>query len=204
MDFETYKSSVAQAAPPEGLSMAAQALWWEAKGDWHRAHKCAQQQPDQNGAWAHAYLHRVEGDLRNAGGWYGRAGRPVSAAPLNEEWETIARALVSDRPALLRPLTLIGIGGNLDSARWGSPRETLSAALAELARRGGDDLGAIGLVPQRAGAPLGSAVVRQRRRRGGERIRCRQPAGADAGSGDEVRAGSHLAQRRSCRRSRSA
>lgn len=94
MDFETYRGSIAQNEPPEGLSMAAQALWWEAKGDWQRAHQCAQNQPDAEGAWAHAYLHRVEGDLRNAGGWYGRAGRPVSTAPLKEEWETIARTLV--------------------------------------------------------------------------------------------------------------
>jgi 2-amino-4-hydroxy-6-hydroxymethyldihydropteridine diphosphokinase len=36
----------------------------------------------------------------------------------------------------LRLLTLIGIGGNLDSPRWGSPRETLLAALAELGREG--------------------------------------------------------------------
>jgi hypothetical protein len=94
MDFEAYKSSVAQAAPPKGLSPAAQALWWEAKGDWHQAHQCAQQQPDPNGAWAHAYLHRVEGDLRNAAGWHGRAGKPVATAPLPEEWETIARAVL--------------------------------------------------------------------------------------------------------------
>ena len=94
MDFETYKGSLAGEAPPEGLSMAAQALWWEAKGDWHLAHQCAQKQEDAEGAWAHAYLHRVEGDLRNAGGWYNRAGRPASTAPLEEEWETIARALL--------------------------------------------------------------------------------------------------------------
>jgi hypothetical protein len=94
MDFETYKTSLAAEAPPEGLSMAAQALWWEAKGDWHLAHQCAQKQPDAEGAWAHAYLHRVEGDLRNAGGWYNRAGRSASTAPLKEEWETIARALL--------------------------------------------------------------------------------------------------------------
>ncbi|HEV2097775.1 MAG TPA: 2-amino-4-hydroxy-6-hydroxymethyldihydropteridine diphosphokinase, partial [Stellaceae bacterium] len=36
----------------------------------------------------------------------------------------------------MQPLTLIGIGGNLDSPRWGPPRETLSAALAELEREG--------------------------------------------------------------------
>ena len=94
MDFETYKGSLADDSPPDGLSMAAQAVWWEAKGDWHLAHQCAQKQADAEGAWAHAYLHRVEGDLSNAGGWYRRAGRPLSTAPLQEEWETIARALL--------------------------------------------------------------------------------------------------------------
>jgi hypothetical protein len=94
MDFETYRDSLAQDTPPAGLSLAAQALWWEAKGDWHQAHQCAQGQADVEGAWAHAYLHRVEGDLRNAEGWYARAGRPPSTAPLQEEWETIARALL--------------------------------------------------------------------------------------------------------------
>jgi hypothetical protein len=98
VDFETYKDSVAAAAPPDGLGSAVEALWWEAKGDWQRAHKCAQQQADADGAWVHAYLHRVEGDLRNATGWYGRAGKPVSTAPLKEEWETIARALLATVP----------------------------------------------------------------------------------------------------------
>jgi len=50
MDFETYKSSLTEASPPDGLGMAAQALWWEAKGDWHLAHQCAQKQPDADGA----------------------------------------------------------------------------------------------------------------------------------------------------------
>ena len=36
----------------------------------------------------------------------------------------------------MRLLTLIGIGGNLDSPRWGPPRSTLSAALDELGREG--------------------------------------------------------------------
>jgi 2-amino-4-hydroxy-6-hydroxymethyldihydropteridine diphosphokinase len=34
------------------------------------------------------------------------------------------------------PLVLIGLGGNLDSPLWGSPRETLAAALADLGRKG--------------------------------------------------------------------
>jgi len=96
MDFESYRDSIAASAPPEGLRPAVEALWWDAKGDWPRAHRCVQQQADADGAWVHAYLHRVEGDLRNAGGWYGRAGKPVPVAsvPLKEEWETIARALL--------------------------------------------------------------------------------------------------------------
>jgi len=42
----------------------------------------------------------------------------------------------SARPALSPLLTLIGIGGNLDSPRWGPSRETLSAALAALEGEG--------------------------------------------------------------------
>jgi hypothetical protein len=95
MDFETYKNSVAKAAPPAGLGPATLALWWEAKGDWQQAHKCAQQQGDADGAWVHAYLHRVEGDMRNAAGWYRRAGKPVVSVALPEEWETIACALLA-------------------------------------------------------------------------------------------------------------
>ena len=94
MDFETYKSSLAEEAPPEGLGMAVQALWWEAKGDWHLAHQCAQRQPDAEGAWAHAYLHRVEGDLGNARYWYRRASRPFPKdRDVDREVAELTRAL---------------------------------------------------------------------------------------------------------------
>jgi hypothetical protein len=94
MDFAAFETSLGDDGPPAGLGFAAQALWWQAKGDWQEAHRCAQRQPDPEGAWVHAYLHRVEGDMSNAGGWYRRAGKPVSTAPLKEEWEAIARALL--------------------------------------------------------------------------------------------------------------
>ena len=94
MDTNELTASIAQATPPEGLSLPLQALWWDAKGDWDRAHACAQQDEGVTGSAVHAYLHRKEGDMRNAGGWYGRAGRPMSTASLKEEWETIARALL--------------------------------------------------------------------------------------------------------------
>ncbi len=94
MDVHGFKESLDAAEPPAGLSLAALALWWDAKGDWAKAHQCAQEQDDATGAWVHAYLHRKEGDLSNAGYWYRRADRPVAAVTLGEEWETIAGALI--------------------------------------------------------------------------------------------------------------
>ena len=64
MDLGAFKSSLTGNAPPEGTDRALQALWHEAKGDWAKAHRLAQGQKDDTGAWVHAYLHRVEGDDR--------------------------------------------------------------------------------------------------------------------------------------------
>ena len=85
-------ASLAAAAPPPGLSPAVQGLWWDGKGDWGRAHACAQAQNDRIGAAVHAYLHRKEGDLGNAGYWYARAGRAMPTGALEGEW----RALVGE------------------------------------------------------------------------------------------------------------
>jgi hypothetical protein len=94
MDVNGLRASLANDAPPPALSLPLQALWWQAKGDWHRAHRCCQDTHDAQGAWAHAYLHRVEGDLSNAGGWYRRAQKTPSTAPLESEWDEIATALL--------------------------------------------------------------------------------------------------------------
>ena len=94
MDLNAFKRTLAAGAPPDGLSHAVQALWWDAHGDWNKAHGCAQAQADATGAWVHAYLHRKEGDMSNAGGWYKRAGRPPATVSLEAEWETIALALL--------------------------------------------------------------------------------------------------------------
>ncbi|MGE0716942.1 MAG: hypothetical protein AB7P02_15985 [Alphaproteobacteria bacterium] len=89
------KASLSAEAPPAGLDAALAVLWWAAKGDWHKAHSIAQEHEDEaDGAWVHAHLHRIEGDLDNAGYWYRRAGRPRSTAPLPEEWNEIAAALL--------------------------------------------------------------------------------------------------------------
>ena len=97
MDSKAFKRSIAEAAPPAGLELAIQALWWAEKGDWQKAHECAQAQDDATGAWVHAHLHREEGDLGNAGYWYRRAGRPVADGALAVEREAIARALLDRR-----------------------------------------------------------------------------------------------------------
>ena len=94
MDYDTFKASIAKDAPPDGLSLALQALWQDAKGEWDEAHKLAQAQKDETGAWVHAYLHRVEGDLPNANYWYRNANKPECTAPLPEEWDTIAQTLL--------------------------------------------------------------------------------------------------------------
>ncbi len=96
MSLQSFKASLAKKQPPNELAPALKGLWWDAKGDWSKAHECAQQvENDKDGQWVHAYLHRKEGDLSNAGYWYKRAGKPVAATSLDAEWEAIVRALLA-------------------------------------------------------------------------------------------------------------
>ncbi len=97
MSFADLQHSVARdPAPPADAAPAIQALWHDARGDWDAAHTCAQDDESAAGSWVHAYLHRKEGDLGNAGYWYARAGRtrPAAATSLETEWAAIARALL--------------------------------------------------------------------------------------------------------------
>ena len=70
------------------------ALWWDAKGDWEKAHEVAQDVDGADGAWVHAYLHRKEGDLGNAAYWYRRAEREVATGDLRGERERIVGELL--------------------------------------------------------------------------------------------------------------
>jgi hypothetical protein len=90
MNVTEFRASTEAAEPPPGLSLPLRTLWWEAKGDWKRAHECAQEDRTPEGSIVHAYLHRVEGDLANAGHWYSRAGRPAATGPLADEWAALA------------------------------------------------------------------------------------------------------------------
>jgi hypothetical protein len=93
MQLDDFRTSLS-AKTPTPLSLALQAMWWDAKGDWTKAHECAQAQDDGDGAWVHAYLHRKEGDLGNADYWYRRAGRQRPAGALGQEWEEIVSELL--------------------------------------------------------------------------------------------------------------
>jgi hypothetical protein len=98
MTIETFNAALLRDTPPSGWSRALQALWYQRKGDWHRAHQLAQAQDDAEGAWVHAHLHRAEGDVGNASYWYRRAGRETSTAPLDKEFAAIAAALLAAVP----------------------------------------------------------------------------------------------------------
>jgi hypothetical protein len=92
-----FKASVSGAAPAPGLDAPLVALWWAAKGGWDQAHKIVQDEETAEAAWVHAYLHRVEGDLGNAGYWYRQAAKPVATGSLENEWERMVAKLLEGR-----------------------------------------------------------------------------------------------------------
>ena len=91
------KASLSDPAPAPTLSPSLSALWWAAKGDWDKAHQIVQNESSAEAAWVHAYLHRVEGDLGNAGYWYRQAGQPAAKDTLEAEWQRIAATLLGSR-----------------------------------------------------------------------------------------------------------
>jgi len=94
-----FKSSLSGVSPVPGVTASLAALWWAGKGDWNKAHEIVQDESGVDAAWVHAHLHRVEGDLANAGYWYRQARRPASTIPLEAEWEEITSALLADPSA---------------------------------------------------------------------------------------------------------
>lgn len=94
MNVKRFKDSLDGDRPPQGLSSALTALWYDAAGKWRQAHETVQGQDGSGDAWVHAYLHRKEGDLANAAYWYRRCGRPLPESPLDVEWENIVAGLL--------------------------------------------------------------------------------------------------------------
>jgi hypothetical protein len=95
MNLEEFQASVSHQAPDPTLPMPLAALWWDAKGDWARAHSLVDALDTREGMAVHAYLHRKEGDAWNADYWYRRSGRDFHRPSLDAEWEALAEALLS-------------------------------------------------------------------------------------------------------------
>lgn len=94
MTLPEFKKTLLDPQPPPGLNQLLLALWYEARGDWEKAHNIAQDVSTNDGSWVHAYLHRREGDVGNASYWYHRAGRRFPDYSLEEEWEIIVEDLL--------------------------------------------------------------------------------------------------------------
>jgi hypothetical protein len=84
-----FKASLNAEQPVNGLSAQLKSLWYDAKGDWHKAHAQVDQLTDKDSAWVHAYLHRKEGDISNADYWYSKAQQIRPKVSWPEEWEQL-------------------------------------------------------------------------------------------------------------------
>ena len=96
MTISLLKDSLSENNPPQNLSIYLKALWYDAKGEWDKAHKLMADINDKNASWIHAYLHRKEGDISNADYWYSKAGKSRPTTSLNTEWEQIASTLLQN------------------------------------------------------------------------------------------------------------
>jgi len=96
--LDTFVLSLDHDEPPASAAPMLLAVWHGLRGDWDTAHELAQAQDDAEGAWVHAWLHRVEGDPGNAGYWYRRADRPARGDATRDEGIEIARALIRSTP----------------------------------------------------------------------------------------------------------
>jgi hypothetical protein len=94
MNPAEFRASLAEPAPPAGLSAPLAALWWDAKGDWTRAHALVDELETTDGMAVHAYLHRKGGEASNADYWYQRAGHGFHRPTLDAEWGALVEGLL--------------------------------------------------------------------------------------------------------------
>ena len=94
MTIEQFTETTKEATPPAGLAEPLKAMWYAGKGDWKRAHEVIQDIETKTAYQIHAFLHRQEGDIKNAGYWYHRAGKGIPEKTLAQEWKDITKALL--------------------------------------------------------------------------------------------------------------
>ena len=92
---QQFLASLGQDPSAVELPPLLQAIRLGLRGEWEPAHGIAQtMEDDADGAWVHAWLHRIEGDLGNADYWYRRARRTPRRDETSAEGLEIARALI--------------------------------------------------------------------------------------------------------------
>lgn len=97
MNVEEFAASITEEqTPPTGLSIPLTALWWDAKGDWARAHSLVDELESVAGMAVHAYLHRKEGSASNADYWYQRSGRRFYRPTLDAESTALIEGLLAE------------------------------------------------------------------------------------------------------------
>jgi len=94
MTYDEFILTIETKEPPSNLPLYIQSLWWDAKGEWHKAHSLIDSLDDSNSCWVHAYLHRKEDDAANANYWYRRAGKQCPDESLQDEWNAISMEML--------------------------------------------------------------------------------------------------------------
>jgi hypothetical protein len=94
MNAQQFVESLKNVDPPLGLTPPVEALWWDGKGEWARAHELVNDLETPDTMAVHAYLHRKEGEESNANYWYRRAGEQFRRSSLDEEWKALVAGLL--------------------------------------------------------------------------------------------------------------
>ena len=95
LNYGEFQETLTNDDPAMSWPSTLQALWWDAKGDWHRAHDLVDGSNAEHSNWIHAYLHRKEGDEWNARYWYGRAGKPFPEFDLGQELRQLVEHIIA-------------------------------------------------------------------------------------------------------------
>jgi hypothetical protein len=83
-------------ATTDHASPLARALAFLEKGQWQPAHEIVQKESSPLAAWLHGIVHILEGDLKNAQGWYRRADRAFPGADAVQSEIAAARVAVQE------------------------------------------------------------------------------------------------------------
>ncbi len=93
MEYNDFIKLTEKQKPSEKLSGIHLAIWYILKNNLDMAHKTVQKLNTKISCQFHAYLHRVEGDLGNAGYWYHLAEIEPATASLEMELSDIIKSV---------------------------------------------------------------------------------------------------------------